>query len=55
MEQVLQLIGFQPTSRRGNQWYGPCPLHDNSSPRSRVFSVNVRDKTLLLPPLPESR
>ena len=44
MEQVLQLIGFQPTSRRGSQWYGPCPLHDNSSPRCRVFSVNVLNR-----------
>ena len=27
MEQVLDLLGFAPTSRSGVQWYGRCPLH----------------------------
>jgi len=44
MEQVLRLLGFQPTNRSGAQWYGSCPLH-KSSPmhrgRRRSFSVNV--------------
>jgi hypothetical protein len=36
MEQVLQLLGFQPTQRTGVQWYGGCPLplHDSPSARS---------------------
>jgi DNA primase len=41
IEQVLDLIGFQPSSRRGSQWYGPCPLHDSSSSHPRCFSVNI--------------
>ena len=42
MEQVLSLLGFQPSSRSGSQWYGSCPLHE-SGPRRRCrwFSVNV--------------
>jgi len=42
MEQVLKLVGFEPTQRRGHQWYGACPLHASSSPRPRCFSVNVQ-------------
>jgi hypothetical protein len=42
MEDVLQLLGFQPTDRRGDQWYGACPLHASPGKRPRVFSVNVR-------------
>lgn len=43
MEQVLQLLGFEPTQRTGDQWYGGCPLplHGSPSARSRCFSVNV--------------
>ena len=41
MEQVLALIGFEPTKRSGDQWYGHCPLDDCSSTRHRAFSVNV--------------
>ena len=41
MEQVLTLIGFEPTCRRGDQWYGCCPLHDSTSNRRASFSVNV--------------
>ena len=26
MQQVLQLLGFEPTRCRGDQWYGRCPL-----------------------------
>ena len=42
METVLKLVGFEPTHRRGHQWYGACPLHGSSSPRPRCFSVNVQ-------------
>ena len=41
MQQVLDLLGFQPSQRTGQQWYGACPLHGASSRRPRSFSVNV--------------
>jgi DNA primase len=41
IEQVLDLLGFRPSARRGDQWYGPCPLHDSTRNRQRCFSVNV--------------
>lgn len=41
MSAVLQQIDFQPVSRCGAQWRGPCPVHGSSSPQSRSFSVNV--------------
>ena len=41
MEQVLSLLGFQPSKRSGVQWYGDCPLHESTSGRCRSFSVNV--------------
>lgn len=40
MQQVLNLLQFQPTSRAGDQWRGPCPVHGSSTERSRSFSVN---------------
>ena len=41
MKQVLDQLGFEATSRSGNQVRGPCPIH-GSSLRSRAFSVNLR-------------
>jgi len=41
MQQVLDLIGFQPTGRHGSQLRGPCPVHGSSSLRSRSLSVNL--------------
>jgi DNA primase len=41
MEQVLNLLGFQPAKRSGVQWYGRCPLHQSRSRRRHSFSVNV--------------
>ena len=41
MEQVLDLLAFQPSQRKGDQWYGPCPLHDSTPDHRRCFSVNV--------------
>ena len=41
MEQVLDLLAFQPSQRTGDQWYGGCPLHGSTSDRARHFSVNV--------------
>ena len=41
MEQVLNLLGFQPSDRSGVQWYGSCPLHESRLGRRRSFSVNL--------------
>jgi len=41
MEQVLDLLSFEPSSRSGAQWHGPCPVHQSTSTRSRSFSVNL--------------
>ena len=41
MEQVLHLLGFEPSGRCGVQWYGRCPLHQSGPGRHRCFSVNV--------------
>jgi len=41
MQQVLDLVGFEPTSRTGPQLRGPCPVHGSSSTRSRSLSVNL--------------
>jgi DNA primase len=44
VEQVLSLLGFEPASRSGAQWYGRCPLHESRPGRrgrDRSFSVNV--------------
>ena len=41
MEQVLNLLNFEPSSRSGSQWRGPCPVHRSTSPRSRSLSVNL--------------
>lgn len=41
IEEVLSLIGFEPTRRSGNQLRGPCPVHGSTSSRSQTFSVNT--------------
>jgi len=41
MEEVLSQLGFQQTSRSGNQLHGPCPVHGSTSTGSRSFSVNL--------------
>ena len=41
MEQVLKQLGFQPTSRSGDQLHGPCLVHGSTSSGSRTFSVNL--------------
>lgn len=38
---VLRRLGFQPTSVRGPQLRGPCPVHRSSSPGSRSFAVHL--------------
>jgi DNA primase len=41
LTQVLDLIGFTPTTRCGPQLRGPCPVHGSKSPRSRSFAAQV--------------
>ena len=41
MQQVLTLLGFEPSQQTGDQWYGGCPLHGSNSGPARHFSVNV--------------
>jgi DNA primase len=40
--QVLDLLGFRPTTRHGPQVRGPCPLHVSRSPRSRSFAAHLQ-------------
>jgi DNA primase len=41
IQQVLGLLNFVPTARKGLRLRGPCPIHGDSSPPSRVFSVHL--------------
>jgi DNA primase len=41
MQSVLDLLGFVPSERRGDQLRGPCPIHHSKSPESRSFSTNL--------------
>lgn len=41
MEDVLNQLRFQATSRSGKQRHAPCPVHGSTSPGSRTFSVNL--------------
>ncbi len=41
MEDVLNQLGFEPTSSSGSQLHGPCPVHGSTSSKSRSFSVNL--------------
>ena len=41
MTQVLGLIGFQTTRRRGPQLRGPCPIPGCRSSSRRAFSVHL--------------
>jgi DNA primase len=40
LTQVLELVGFTPTTRRGPQLRGPCPVHGSAS-GSRSFAAQV--------------
>jgi DNA primase len=41
MRAVLELLGWQPRTRQGPQWRGPCPLHGSRTTTSRCFAVHV--------------
>ncbi len=51
MGQVLALLNFTPSRRRGSCLRGPCPIHQSTSPRSRCFWVRPIDPPLPLLPL----
>ena len=42
--QILNVIAYQPSSRRGDQWRGPCPLpgHPPAQKHDRAFTVHVQ-------------
>ena len=42
IKEVLDQLGFEPTSQAGDQLHGPCPVHGSTSVGSRSLSVNLR-------------
>ena len=38
---VLPLAGFTPSTRRGQQWRGPCPVHRSRRSASRSFAAHL--------------
>jgi DNA primase len=38
---VLDLLGFQPRARHGEQLRGPCPVHRSRSAASRSFAAHL--------------
>lgn len=41
LAQVLDLLGFTATTRRGPQVRGPCPVHRSRAPRRRSFAAHL--------------
>ena len=41
MQQIVDLLPFQPSSRSRDRLSGSCPIHGSSPERSRSFSVNL--------------
>ena len=41
LAQVLDLLGFTVTTRRGPQVRGPCPVHGSRTPHSRSFAAHL--------------
>jgi DNA primase len=41
LAEVLDLIGFAPTVRHGDQVRGPCPVHGSRTPESRSFAAHL--------------
>lgn len=44
LAEVLELLGFQPSSFRGDQVRGPCPVHRSRRRTSRSFAAHLRKK-----------
>ena len=55
MEQVLDLLGFEPSHEPGEQWYGRCPLHDCTAASSSLLLRERGDRPLLLPQVSQPR
>jgi hypothetical protein len=43
LAQVLDLVGFTATTRRGPQLRGPCSVHGSTTPRSRSFAAHLEN------------
>ena len=41
LAEVLELVGFAPCWRWGEQVRGPCPVHGSRAPRSRSFAAHL--------------
>ncbi len=41
IEQVLRLLGFRASRRRGTAFRGPCPIHTPSDAEDPCFSVDL--------------
>jgi DNA primase len=41
LSEVLELVGFVPCWRGGDQVRGPCPVHRSRGPRSRSFAAHL--------------
>jgi DNA primase len=41
LAEVLDLLGFEPSKRRGDQVRGPCPLHRSRTRASRAFAAHL--------------
>ena len=52
IQQVLQLLGFEPNRCRGDQWYGRCPLPGCPPSQRSCFSANVWSAATGLPLYP---
>jgi transposase InsO family protein len=45
LAEVLALLRFTPSSTKGTQQRGPCPVHGSEDASSRSFSANLADHT----------
>ena len=41
LAEVLDLLGFVPSQRRGDQVRGPCPVHRSRTRASRAFAAQL--------------
>jgi transposase len=42
ISQVLQHVNWQPRKRRGDQWRGGCPIHEEIDTKSEAFAVETK-------------
>jgi len=41
LAEVLELLGFEPSKRRGDQVRGLCPVHRSRTRKSRMFAAHL--------------